>query len=211
LAMKLCWRCIYSLALQVVDFELGEVCSISVPVAERGVARAVMISLTAVTALCLVATSVCENGPSTPYYIRGSAAGYWMRTGGRSEYYACCSSLVSLAAGLGKTPTHRSQTSFLACAAVRCSPSCWGIWRCQSAAGQLVRVRACRWSSLSAEVLHQFQQNCLANKSWRSWTYHSQGSCKRSLRRAGPAHQNSNALSYPAQPGTPDTHVQSSS
>jgi hypothetical protein len=54
----------YLLALQVIDFELGEVRSINVPVAERGVTRAVMISCTAVTTLCFVATSVCEMIPA---------------------------------------------------------------------------------------------------------------------------------------------------
>ena len=54
----------YLLALQVVDFELSEVSSISVPVAKRGVTRAVMIGPTSVTTLCLVATSVCENDSS---------------------------------------------------------------------------------------------------------------------------------------------------
>ena len=83
----------YSLALQVVDFQLGEVCSISIPVPERGVASAVMISPTAVTALCLVATSVCEfqcNG------VRESARTIACELTGGTSNHICGGPLVTL-------------------------------------------------------------------------------------------------------------------
>ena len=135
---------------------------ISVPVAERGVARAVMISRTAVTALCLVAASICKNCFSATASESSQGTSAFVAAAG-ANIHICGGQLANPPgqAMQGEASAHTSQTSVPVCAIVRCSLSCWGILRCRLAGGRLARFHACLWSSLSAQAHHQ-RHHCKA-------------------------------------------------